>query len=72
MGKFKFTRYNEFTSDGIIHCSVSFIPAITLNCEPPFIKGKRDSCWIKFRPREAPKSKEELEDSLGMSIMEWE
>ncbi len=72
MSKFTFTEYNDFESKGFIHCMVSFVPAITIECNPPFIKGKADSRWIKYRAKNKPKSKEELEGKLGMSIKSWE
>lgn len=72
MSKFKFTRLNEFEHNGLINCQVIFVPAKTIDCNPPYIKGERNSCWIKFRPEDPPKSKEELERCLGMSIESWE
>ena len=68
---FKFTSYNEFDHNGLVNCTVLFSPAITINCKPPIIKGKETSCWIKYRPEARPKSKEELESALGMSIESW-
>lgn len=67
---FNFTEFNSFISGGLIHCQVVFIPAITINCNPPFVKGKTDSRWISFRQR--PANKKELEERLGMSIERWE
>jgi hypothetical protein len=72
MGKFKFTPYNEFESDGLVHCRVFFVPAVTINCRPPYKKGKPDSTWIKYRKDKKPQSKEELETCLGMTIESWE
>lgn len=72
MDSFKFTRYNEFESNGLINCMVVFVPAKTIKCNPPYLKGKKDSCWIKFKPGKAPKTKQELETCLGMSILSWE
>ncbi len=69
---FKFTKYNQFESNGLINCMVSFIPAITIKCNPPFIKGKKDSAWIKFQPGKEPKNQTELETCIGMSILSWE
>ena len=67
-----FTEYNSFDSNGIINCMVVFVPAVTIGCNPPYTKGKSDSCWIKFRKENRPTTKEELEKCLGMSILSWE
>jgi len=72
MSQFKFTEYNQFESDGLINCLVSFAPAVTIKCQPPYTKGKKDSSWIKYRKGNKPKSKEALETCLGMSIESWE
>lgn len=72
MAKFNFTRYSEFENNGLINCMVSFVPAITIDCNPPFTKGIKTSTWIKFKPDNEPKSKEELETCLGISILSWE
>ena len=72
MKKFKFTPYNEHESNGLIHCMVTFVPNVTIECKPPYIKGKRNSTWIKYRKGHKPKSKEELESCLGMTIQSWE
>lgn len=68
--KFNFTAYNSTTRDGLTTCMVAFVPEYTIECSPPYIEGKWDSCRIKYRNR--PKSKEELERCIGMSIREWE
>lgn len=70
--KFKFTPYNEYESNELIHCLVCFVPAVTIECAPAYNKGKSDSCWISYRKGHEPKSKEELERHLGMSIQSWE
>jgi len=67
---FVFTKYNEFRSNGLTHCQVLFVPAISIDCNPPFIARKKDSCWIKFR--KSPKTQKELERCIGMSILSWE
>ncbi len=72
MDTFKFTRYNEFESNGLINCIVSFVPAVTIECNPPYVRGVKTSTWIKFRPDHVPSSQEELETCLGMSILSWE
>jgi len=69
---FSFTEYNTFKSNGIINSMVLFIPAITINCNPAYVKGLKDSCWIKYRAGQKPKTKQELEIKLGMSILAWD
>jgi len=64
----KIETYNQFTHNGFINAMVSFIPDININCNPPYIKGKKDSCWIKYRPGNKPKTKSELEEMIGMKI----
>lgn len=70
--KFTFTEYNSYESGGLIHSLVCFVPNVTIECHPPYVKGKKDSCCISYRKGHAPKSKEELEERLGMSIQSWE
>lgn len=41
MPNFHFTDFNSYESNGLINCSVCFVPAITINCNPPYIKGKK-------------------------------
>lgn len=72
MSQFSFTEYNSFESNGLIHCMVIFEPAVTIKCQPPYVKGQRDSCWIKYSPDRKPRSKKQLEQCLGMSILTWE
>lgn len=48
---------------------VSFIPAKTINCTPPYIKGKIDGCWVKYRKGERPKTKREWENAIGMELL---
>jgi len=67
---FTFTEFNSYKSEGLTHCETVFVPAVTIKCKPPFIKGKVDSRWIAFRKR--PANKKELEECLGMSIDRWE
>lgn len=44
-------RSSTFFYDGRIRNElVSFIPAETVNCKPAYVRGKRDSCWIKYNP----------------------
>jgi hypothetical protein len=67
---FDFTEFSSYESNSLTHCMVCFIPAMTINCVPPYVKGKVDSCWIAFRER--PANKNELEERLGMPIERWE
>ena len=62
--------FNQFTHNGLIHAQVSFIPDVTIECSPPYIKGKRDSCWISYPPGNKPRIKKEFEERIGMKI-QW-
>jgi len=57
--------WNDFY---IIRESVSFVPDITIDCNPPYTKGKRDSCWVKYRDGNRPKTKEDWQFIVGMSL----
>ena len=48
-----------FKSNGVIHEHVHFIPAVTINCRPPYVAGNVDSCWVTYRPGNRPKTKEQ-------------
>ena len=64
-------RSNKFTSNGIVNESLSFIPDITIDCNPPYVKGQRDSCWVKYNPKIWKpnfNSKSDCQKLLGMSI----
>ena len=52
----------------IVHQDVSFVPAVTINCNPPYIEGKRDSCYVKYRQGNKPKTKREWEALIGMAV----
>jgi hypothetical protein len=52
----------------IVHESVSFVPDITIECTPPYIKGKADGCWVKYRKGNRPTDKEGWQSIIGMSI----
>lgn len=69
---FEFTEFSSYESKGLTHCQVCFVPTETINCNPPYVKGKVDSCWISFREGSRPANKNELEGCLGMSIERWE
>ncbi len=56
----------------LVRCQVWFVPNVTINCSPAFVRGKKDSRWIKYREKNKPKSKEELENCIGMSIQSWD
>jgi hypothetical protein len=47
---------------------VSFIPDIDINCDPPYIKGKPDCCWVKYHYGNRPNSKELWQACVGMSL----
>lgn len=69
---FNFTEFNSYKSNELTHCQVCFVPTETLDCNPPFVKGKVDNCWVAFRKDSRPTNKSELEERLGMSIERWE
>lgn len=52
----------------INNVNVAFIPDITIDCKPPFIKGKLDSCWIKYKGSLDFSNKLECEKRVGMSL----
>lgn len=60
-------RKNEF----IINHYVNFIPAINIDCNPPYIIGKMDNKWIKYRKgfKPNPYNKLECEKFIGMSLL---
>lgn len=62
----------KFVSGKVWRELIFFVPDITINCDPPYVKGKSDSCWIKYRPGKRPETKKEWESALGMSIQSVE
>jgi hypothetical protein len=59
--------------DILINSQVLFIPDITINCKPPYVKGKRDTLWISYRIDNKPDicSKRDCESRLGMSLQPY-
>ena len=51
--------------------NVSFIPAITINCNPPYIAGELDSCWANVKGIN-PTNKEQSEKAIGMKLLPLE
>ena len=47
---------------------VIFIPATTINCTPPYVSGKRDSCWVYVTSVDQ-NDKEQSENAIGMSLL---
>ena len=47
---------------------VSFIPSKTLNCNPPYIKGRPDMLWISWRTGNKPNTQAKLRERIGMPI----
>lgn len=67
----------KYTKDGTVHANVSFIPIHTINCNPPYVKGVKDSCWVKYGKNYRIKSFAEAKNDfkkasqlVGMSVME--
>jgi hypothetical protein len=52
----------------IVNELVWFVPDITIKCQPPYIKGKQDSTWVRYRKGNRPKNKEDWQNVLGMTI----
>jgi hypothetical protein len=52
----------------IVNELVSFIPDVTIECKPPYIKGEQDSTWVRYRKGNRPKNKEDWQNVLGMRI----
>lgn len=48
---------------------VLFIPAITIDCYPPYIAGEKDRKWIKYRGKLDVYDKELCEKLIGMSLL---
>ena len=44
-----------------------FVPDITIECEPPFIAGKVDSCWARVSGVD-PYNKDQCEHAIGMRL----
>ena len=55
------------------YIQVGFIPAIAINCNPPYVRGRKDNNWISYNPkiRSLPKltDKKGWEKILGMSLL---
>jgi hypothetical protein len=66
--KQKDTIPNGFIQDGIVSEQVWFTPDITINCYPPYTKGVRDHCWVKYELGCRPTTKEGWEQIIGMLI----
>jgi len=63
---------SKFTSGDIKHVQVSFVPDITIDCNPPYIKGVRDNCWISYNPKIWEpnfNTKYDCEKLVGMSLL---
>jgi len=60
-----------FTHNGLKNYQVSFVPAITINCNPPYVAGQRDSLWVVqgITPLPKPTDKAGWERKLGMSLL---
>ena len=57
----------KFTHNGIVNERVNFIPAETINCDPPYVEGQIDGCWVKYHTR--PKTHAEWEKLIGMKLL---
>jgi hypothetical protein len=52
----------------LVNEQVYFIPDTNIKCNPPYVKGKEDTCWVKYRKGTRPTTKEGWEFILGMSL----
>jgi hypothetical protein len=57
MSKFKFTAYNQYERDGIVHCMVWFVPKNTIECNPPYITGKKTALGLILEKVTSPEQK---------------
>jgi hypothetical protein len=64
----KFITHYKKEGYSIVHQDVSFMPAVTINCSPPYIEGKRDSCYVSYRQGNKPKTKRQWETLIGMEV----
>ena len=48
---------------------VHFVPAVTIDCNPPYIKGQQDSTWVNYPRCNRPKTQEDWETTVGMSLI---
>lgn len=53
---------------GVVNEFVSFVPDISIDCKPPYVKGQADCAWVKYRVGNRPKNKLEWENRVGMSL----
>jgi len=47
---------------------VTFIPAVNINCHPPYVRGEKDSCWANVIGIK-PTDKKLSEQAIGMSLL---
>ena len=67
------TKYVEINYRVTLNVNVSFIPDITINCDPPYVQGKRTSTWVQHHYGPLPKvtDKRKWESKLGMALQPW-
>lgn len=65
--KLRYLDYHGRPSD--IGVQVSFVPAETINCVPPYVAGKPDSCWIRRSDYPKPKDQAACERAVGMKLL---
>jgi hypothetical protein len=66
------TRYWGGPSQGwytIVNEHVAFVPAKDDDCFPPYIRGKLDSCWVKYRKESRPTNKQEWQNVIHMELL---
>lgn len=60
----------DFRGDIIVHEQVWFVSDVDIACNPPYVKGKIDYCWVKYRKDSRPTTKEGWQKILGLEIQE--
>jgi hypothetical protein len=64
-----YPRYTIRSPYTIVNEHVSFVPAKNLECQPPYIKGVLDSCWVKYPKGERPTTKEGWQNIIHMELL---
>ena len=69
-------KYAEFTyshiNNGLQYYQMYIIPGTTINCKPPYIKGKPTMIWVASKKRPDAKNKNECENLAGMNLLPLE
>ena len=67
-----YVKINSRINNGLfVSLDVYFIPKETINCFVPYVAGQKDHTWVTCRKGCIPKTKDQWEQKLGMSLMEY-